>query len=55
MRSADYGSPNYRERVYMIGIRLDIVDERSLDRMVKFIHTSASVHVQCNLVDCSLV
>ena len=54
-RSSDFGSPNHRRRCYILGVRSDIGDERTLRKLGHWIQKEcASVHTRCTLTQCHL-
>lgn len=55
LRSKDYGSPNCRKRVYIVGVRKDMLREIDFKSMVNFIELKCTaVHQRCTLRCCVL-
>jgi len=53
LKSSDFGSPNHRRRCYILGVRSDIGDERTLRKLGHWIQKEcASVHTRCTLTQC---
>ena len=55
LRSANYGSPNHRKRVYIIGVREDVAESVDLNGMFKYIESCSECHARSSLFDCALV
>ena len=55
LRSKDYGSPNARKRVYIVGVRADQCKETILDNIEHFAqHICPSIHARMSLNSCPL-
>lgn len=55
-RSSNYGSPNFRNRCYIVGARKDISEFADLNRAVHFARVKCrSFHTRSSLNDCSLL
>lgn len=55
LRSKDYGSPNARRRVYIVGARVDVCNEANFQMMVNYIKIACpEVHQRVSLLDCPL-
>lgn len=51
-RSADFGSPQYRRRLYIIGAREDVADDRHFKAAIEFFKDSLpSVHTRAGIRD----
>ena len=52
-RSKDFGSPNSRERCYIMGVRQDICDHERLEEAAAFVKFQCPrVHKRVSLLDC---
>ena len=55
LRSKDYGSPNSRERCYLIGVRKGVCSPKQLEGVCVFVqHFCSDVHQRSTLNDCTL-
>ena len=51
-RSRDYGSPQCRARLYILGVRADLISDASFKCMVNFfVHHLPTYHQQASVVD----
>lgn len=54
-RSKNYGSPNCRERCYIVGVRIDVGGLDALNAMIRFVKNDCVViHDRASLFDCPL-
>ncbi len=56
LRSKDFGSPNSRERCYLVGVRAGEADKSQLEGLVKLVTEALpQVHHRVTLNDCALL
>ena len=55
LRSKDFGSPNSRERCYLIGVRKGVCSPKQLEGVAVYVqHFCSAVHKRSTLNDCAL-
>ena len=55
VRSKDFGSPNARNRCYIVGVRCDVGDEEDLERLCRWVRLCCTkAHTRASLGECFL-
>lgn len=55
LRSSEYGSPNYRQRTYILGARNDVGDLQTLKKLCTWVKVECpKAHVRSSITQCSL-